>query len=92
MEVSCGTNDGTDSSIELDLGSGHQPPIRDLHGSELLPTLNMLELEKLAIKQALLQHEGNRTHAAKALGICIRTLQRKIAFHRLPAVGRTPSA
>ena len=35
-------------------------------------------LEQTAVEQALEQHNGNRTHAAEALGISVRTLQRKL--------------
>jgi hypothetical protein len=35
-------------------------------------------LERVAVEQALRQHQGNRTHAAKELGISVRTLQRKL--------------
>ena len=35
-------------------------------------------LEQTAVEQALEQHGGNRTHAAEALGISVRTLQRKL--------------
>jgi transcriptional regulator with PAS, ATPase and Fis domain len=40
------------------------------------PTLE--EAEVFLIRQALEAHEGNRTHAARSLGISRRTLQRKI--------------
>ncbi|MEX0820133.1 MAG: helix-turn-helix domain-containing protein, partial [Pirellulaceae bacterium] len=36
------------------------------------------ELEHEAVEQALERHDGNRTHAAKSLGISVRTLQRKL--------------
>lgn len=36
------------------------------------------ELERAAVEQALAEHQGNRTHAAEALGISVRTLQRKL--------------
>jgi DNA-binding NtrC family response regulator len=36
------------------------------------------ELEREAVVQALERHDGNRTHAAKSLGISARTLQRKL--------------
>jgi DNA-binding NtrC family response regulator len=36
------------------------------------------ELEKEAVEQAIEKHDGNRTHAARALGISVRTLQRKL--------------
>jgi DNA-binding NtrC family response regulator len=38
----------------------------------------MEEIERIAIESALARHRGNRTHAADALGISVRTLQRKL--------------
>jgi transcriptional regulator with PAS, ATPase and Fis domain len=46
------------------------------HKLESFPTLS--EIEKQHIIKALKQTNGNRTHAAKLLGIGLRTLQRKI--------------
>jgi DNA-binding NtrC family response regulator len=44
-----------------------------------MPVGTTLEaLEQTAVEQALEQHGGNRTHAAEALGISVRTLQRKL--------------
>lgn len=43
-----------------------------------LPSVNLEDLERIAIVQALAACNGNRTHAAKALGVCVRTLQRKM--------------
>lgn len=40
--------------------------------------LNLMELERETILNALSQSMGNRTHAAHKLGISIRTLQRKL--------------
>lgn len=42
------------------------------------------EMEREAIKKALEEYHGNRTHAAKALDISVRTLQRKAKLYRLP--------
>jgi DNA-binding NtrC family response regulator len=42
-------------------------------------TLSMLE--EAAIRLALQEHDGNRTHAARSLGISVRTLQRKLKEH-----------
>jgi transcriptional regulator with PAS, ATPase and Fis domain len=39
---------------------------------------SMEEIERVAIETALRRHGGNRTHAAEALGISVRTLQRKL--------------
>lgn len=36
------------------------------------------ELERTAVEQALVEYDGNRTHAAASLGISVRTLQRKL--------------
>ncbi len=45
---------------------------------ELAPGLVMSEMEKLIILSTLRTQSFNRTHAAKMLGIGIRTLQRKL--------------
>ncbi len=42
------------------------------------PNTKLEELERKAVEQVLGQHDGNRTHAAKSLGISVRTLQRKL--------------
>ena len=44
--------------------------------------LRLDELEKRAIQAALRQTNGNRTHAAAALGISIRTLRNKLQEYR----------
>jgi DNA-binding NtrC family response regulator len=41
-------------------------------------TLNLHDLERQAIMNALERNMGNRTHAAHTLGISVRTLQRKL--------------
>ncbi len=45
--------------------------------------LNMRDLERRAIEQALKRNEGNRTHAAKELGISLRTLQYRLKDYGL---------
>jgi transcriptional regulator with PAS, ATPase and Fis domain len=42
------------------------------------PGTRLEDLEREAVEQALQRHNGNRTHAAEALGISVRTLQRKL--------------
>ncbi len=42
------------------------------------PGMSLDDLQREAAEQALAQHQGNRTHAAAALGISVRTLQRKL--------------
>lgn len=54
-----------------------------MDATEKLPTVNLEELEKLAIIQALAQFDGNRTKAARVMGISIRCLQRKMKIYRL---------
>jgi len=49
-------------------------------------TLNVRGLERRAIEEALRKHGGNRTHAARELGISLRTLQ-----YRLKEYGLTKS-
>jgi DNA-binding NtrC family response regulator len=50
-----------------------------------IPAGTSLEvLERAAVERALEQHSGNRTHAAKTLGISVRTLQRKLKAWRVP--------
>lgn len=52
--------------------------IRELH----LAGMSLAELEKLAINQTLEAFDGNRTKAARSLGISVRTLQRKLRMWR----------
>ncbi len=47
------------------------------HHVAIPPGTKLEDLEREAVEQALEQHNGNRTHAARALGISVRTLQRK---------------
>lgn len=44
------------------------------------------DLERVAVEKALELHRGNRTHAAKTLGISVRTLQRKLKAWRVPVL------
>ena len=41
-------------------------------------SLNLAFIERLTIARALIHCDGNRTHAARELGISVRTLQRKL--------------
>ena len=75
------------------LANGQQPPANvgntqtntapagqsELAATVRIPPGTTLEqLERFAVEQSLEQHHGNRTHAAKELGISVRTLQRKL--------------
>lgn len=46
------------------------------------PLMTIEEMERRLIGQALNETEGNRTHAAKILGISVRTLRNKLAEYR----------
>jgi len=59
-------------------GGAASPAVTD--GSGMV--LRLEELEKQAIRAALRQTAGNRTHAAAALGISIRTLRNKLQEYR----------
>jgi DNA-binding NtrC family response regulator len=51
---------------------------------DIPPGTSLEDLERAAVEQALVQHHGNRTHAAKTLGISVRTLQRKLKAWGMP--------
>jgi DNA-binding NtrC family response regulator len=53
---------------------------------EIPPGTSLEDLERVAVEQALTQHHGNRTHAAKTLGISVRTLQRKLKAWGMPVM------
>lgn len=52
-------------------------------GRPSLPSLNIAELERLAIEEALRSSHGNRREAARLLGISDRTLYRKLEEYGL---------
>jgi DNA-binding NtrC family response regulator len=54
------------------------------HNLEIPEGTSLEDLERAAVERALQQHHGNRTHAARELGISVRTLQRKLKAWRLP--------
>ena len=58
----------------------------------LEPGMKLADFERLVILQTLKRHSQNRTHTARALGIGIRTLQRKIKQYGADAsLRQTPS-
>jgi two-component system response regulator RegA len=59
-------------------GRGRHPAI------DIPPDTSLEDLERAAVEQALVQHHGNRTHAARTLGISVRTLQRKLKAWGMP--------
>lgn len=54
-----------------------------------IPTLNLSDLEKLAITEALAETGGNRVRAARLLGIHVRTLHRKLREEAVQAAQPT---
>ena len=52
--------------------------IVDALSSAAVGTVRLDELEAAAVRIALAESKGNRTRAARALGISVRTLQRKL--------------
>jgi DNA-binding NtrC family response regulator len=75
--------------VERDESDGQAEPRRqDEHGTrsgiDIPPGTSLEDLERAAVEQALTQHHGNRTHAAKTLGISVRTLQRKLKAWGMP--------
>jgi DNA-binding NtrC family response regulator len=55
-----------------------QPPRLDARGSVVLTTLSVADAEEALIAEALARTEGNRTQAAKLLGVSVRTLRTKL--------------
>jgi DNA-binding NtrC family response regulator len=82
-----GSEPAAEESPESDSGEVSGEPAEPL-GSSLPMTssdgavLSIAELEKQAIRAALLRTEGNRTQAAVLLGISIRTLRNKLQEYR----------
>ena len=65
---------------------------RRISNIEIPPDTSLEDLERAAVEQALIQHRGNRTHAAKTLGISVRTLQRKLKAWGMPIISFPSSA
>jgi len=64
----------------------------DAHAEGLLEglPLDLGALEKMAIAEALRREGGNRTHAARRLGISVRTLRNKLHLYRQDPGSPTP--
>ena len=60
-------------------------------GSCMELPLDLGELERLAIAEALRRVQGNRTHAARLLGIGLRTLRNKLRAYREAGVNVEPA-
>jgi DNA-binding NtrC family response regulator len=55
------------------------------------PNLTLKDLEKKIIAEALTHFDGNKTRAAKSLGISIRTMRNKINEYKLYEFKGLPS-
>lgn len=67
--------------LESQIDRGHGEPNSSI---DIPAGTSLEELERAAVEKALQQHRGNRTHAAKTLGISVRTLQRKLKAWHVP--------
>ena len=65
---------------------------RDVQGIAKEGVLPLKEMEKRMIMHALNDQNGNRTHAAKVLGISVRTLRNKLHEYRKDLEGDAVSA
>ena len=67
-----------DEARQLNGGSSRLPLL--LAASQWVPAhpLSMREVERIAIEDALRTNHGNRTHAARQLGISLRKLQYRL--------------
>ena len=61
-----------------DLPEHVQKPEAQKDGTEYNPKVTLSELEKRYVLAALIHHQGNKTQAAQALGITIKTLYNKL--------------
>ena len=61
--------------LELISNPEGQTGFQEIENDRILP---LKELERKMIFQALKDNNGNRTHAAKILGISVRTLRNKL--------------
>jgi two-component system response regulator FlrC len=67
---------------DIFLEGGSTPEISETSETAINSLMTIKEMEKGLIKRALAETEGNRTHAAKILGISVRTLRNKLAEYR----------
>ncbi len=70
--------------LESRLDQSHSEVGKNGSSIDIPAGTSLEELERAAVERALEQHAGNRTHAAKTLGISVRTLQRKLKAWRVP--------
>ena len=83
--------------VTLSVAAAPAPAAAEPYGDAILPAhlpIDLTALEKLAIEEALRRTNGNRTHAARVLGIGLRTLRNKLRAWReagLPVPAADPA-
>jgi DNA-binding NtrC family response regulator len=82
--LEAGRKDERLQQLESRLDQGHSDQDKNGSGIDIPAGTSLEELERAAVERALEQHRGNRTHAAKTLGISVRTLQRKLKAWHVP--------
>lgn len=75
MVVLCEGDTLTIEDLPPDVQQAYEHPDEDIQIPAGIP---LQELERIAIEQTLKEFDGNRTRTAEALGISVRTLQRKL--------------
>ncbi len=98
-----GASVGSQVSLSSSLSAGSPAtPVSSSNGNaqaaggaaleQALATMTLEDLEDRAIAAALQRFNNNRTRAARALGISVRTLQRKLGAKNAPEEGSAPDA
>lgn len=77
---------------DVDLDALLSRKVADAIPQATIDTFNLRELEKETIRRALEARAGNRTQAARALGISVRTLRNKIQAYDLASPVTNESA
>ena len=72
---------------DIQIQAGAEPKALEVASASVWrPGRTLDEIERNVILEALKHFSGNRTHAAKALGISIRTLRNKLAEYRVMGI------
>jgi DNA-binding NtrC family response regulator len=89
MMVLSGSGELTESDLPRHITG---QPAEPLASCEVPAGLNFDQLERQAIINALENNSGNRTQAARHLGISVRTLQRKLRDYDAETPGQSPDS
>jgi len=85
-------SEGTQSAASSSAADTAMSTSNALALEQALSTLTLADLEERAIAAALVRFNNNRTRAARALGISVRTLQRKLGAKNSSEEGSPPDA